>query len=205
MKGLLLISGGFDSPVAGHLMREKNVELTALHFSGQPFVNESAEKKAIKLAKLIGCKKLIIFPFGKIQAEVVNRCRHKYYFIITKRIMFEVAEKIAKTENCDFLITGDNLGQVGSQTLKNMAVINDKVEIKILQPLLSYDKQEIIDKAHEIGTHDASVGPEMCSALGPKHPATGAKKEKIEKEELRLDLTSLLKESFNNITVEDLK
>jgi len=199
MKGLLLLSGGFDSPVAGYLMKEKNVELTALHFSGQPFINDVAEKKAIELAKIIGCKKLIIFPFGKIQGEVVNRCRHKYYFIITKRIMFRIAEDIAKKENCQFLITGDNLGQVGSQTLKNIAVINSSINIDILQPLLSFEKQEIIDKAREIGTYKSSKGPEMCSVLGPKHPATGAKLENIEKEEKRLEIDNLIKESYDNI------
>ncbi|RME54451.1 hypothetical protein D6777_03730 [Candidatus Woesearchaeota archaeon] len=199
MKGLLLLSGGFDSPVAGYLLRRKNVELTALHFSGQPFINDQAEKKAIKLAKIIGCNKIIIFPFGKILGEVVNKCRHKFYFIISKRIMFRVAETLAK--DYDFIVTGDNLGQVGSQTLTNLALINSTIDKMILQPLLGFDKQEIIELAKKIGTYETSCGPEMCSVLGPKHPSTSAKKEVIEKEEARLDIKSLLDQAFANMKV----
>ncbi|MEA3378622.1 MAG: hypothetical protein U9Q69_03190 [Nanoarchaeota archaeon] len=205
MKGLLLLSGGFDSPVAGYLMRKKNVELTALHFSGEPFVKANAKEKAKLLAKKIGCTKIIIFPFGEIQAETVNSCRHRYYFIITKRIMFRIAQKFAEKEGCDFLVTGDNLGQVGSQTLINLSLINSAINIEVLQPLLCFDKQEIINLAKEIGTHDLSIGPEMCSLLGPKHPATRAKKEKIEIEEKKFNIEKLMLKGFEKLKAENLK
>ncbi|MEK6816866.1 MAG: hypothetical protein AABY09_04590 [Nanoarchaeota archaeon] len=205
MKGLLLLSGGFDSPVAGILMRRKNVEISAIHFSGKPFINEATEQKAKVLAKLIRCDRIAIFPFGKIQAEVVKKCRHKLYYIITKRMMFRIAEAFAKENGYDFLVTGDNLGQVGSQTLKNMALINSAVNINILQPLLTFDKQEIINLAKELGTYDASVGPEMCCALGPKHPSTAAKSDLVVSEEARLDTDNLIKEAFQNIETEEIR
>lgn len=205
MKGLLLLSGGFDSPVAGILMRKKNVKISAIHFSGKPFIDEVTEEKAKNLAKLIQCDKIVIFPLGKIQAEVVKKCRHKLYYIITKRIMFRIAETFAKENGYDFLITGDNLGQVGSQTLKNLALINSTVKINIIQPLLTFDKQEIINLAKELGTYEASVGPEMCCALGPKHPATAAKSDLVEREEARLDIGNLIKDAFQNIEAEEIR
>ncbi len=205
MKGLLLLSGGFDSPVAGILMRRKNVEVSAIHFSGKPFVNDATEQKAKNLARLAGCDRIMIFPFGKMQAEVVKKCRHKLYYIITKRIMFRIAESFAKDNGYDFLITGDNLGQVGSQTLKNMALINGAVKINVLQPLLTFDKQEIINLAKELGTYEASVGPEMCCALGPKHPSTAAKLDLVENEEARMEIDGLIKEAYHDIEVEEIR
>jgi len=205
MKGLLLLSGGFDSPVAGILMRRKNVEVSAIHFSGKPFVNDATEQKAKNLARLAGCDRIMIFPFGKMQAEVVKKCRHKLYYIITKRIMFRIAESFAKDNGYDFLITGDNLGQVGSQTLKNMALINGAMKINVLQPLLTFDKQEIINLAKEIGTYESSVGPEMCCALGPKHPSTAAKLDLVENEEARMEIDGLIKEAYHDIEVEEIR
>jgi thiamine biosynthesis protein ThiI len=205
MKGLLLLSGGFDSPVGGALIKKKGVAIVAIHFSGQPFINDQAEKKSIKLAKLIGCEKIIIFPFGKILGEIVRSCKHRFYFIISKRIMFKVAEKIAKMQKFDFLITGDNLGQVGSQTLTNLCLVNSSINMIILQPLLSFDKQEIIDSAKTIGTYETSCGPEMCSVLGPKHPATAAKKESIEKEEQKLNIDEMLDSGFREMHIMDLR
>lgn len=186
-------------------MRKKNVQISAIHFSGKPFVNQDTEEKAKNLARIIKCDKIAIFPLGKIQAEVVKKCRHKLYYIITKRIMFRVAEQFAKDNSYDFLITGDNLGQVGSQTLKNLAIINSTVKINILQPLLTFDKQDIINLAKELGTYDASVGPEMCCALGPKHPATAAKLDLVENEEARLEIDDLTKEAFQNIETEEIR
>src|SRR3989338_174462 len=180
MKGLLLISGGLDSPVAGWIML-KQMELYSVHFSGEPFINKETENKSKALAKMVGCKKFIVVPFGKIQEEVVNKCNHRYYHI-----------------------TGDSLGQVGSQTLSNLTNITRASKMEVLRPLLSYDKIETIDLARKIGTYELSTGPEMCSLLGPKHPATKSKIESIETEESRLDLNSLIAEALKKITEEDL-
>lgn len=191
MKGLLLISGGLDSPVAGWVML-KQMELCAVHFSGEPFINKETELKAKSLAKMIGIKKFIVVPFGKIQEEVANKCNHRYYYVITKRLMLVLAEKLAKINNCGYLVTGDSLGQVGSQTLSNMATITKAAKMEVLRPLLSYDKIETIDLAKKIGTYELSTGPEMCSLLGPKHPATKSTVEIIEEEESKLDLIHLI-------------
>lgn len=198
MKGLLLISGGLDSPVAGWIM-SKQMELCSVHFSGEPFINRETEGKARKLSEIIGIKKFIVIPFGKIQEEVVNKCNHRYYYVITKRVMLMLAEKLAKEENCDYLVTGDSLGQVGSQTLSNMATITRAAKMEVLRPLLSYDKIETINLAKEIGTYELSTGPEMCSLLGPKHPATRSTLEIIEKEESKLDLKSLIQAALEGV------
>jgi thiamine biosynthesis protein ThiI len=115
--------------------------------------------------------------------------------------MWRVAEKIAENEKCDFLVTGENLGQVGSQTLSNLTVIDKSVKMKILRPVLCNDKNETIAMAKKFGTYELSSGPEMCSVLGPKHPATSSTAEVIENEEKKLDLQKLLKQSMENINV----
>ncbi len=204
MKGILLLSGGIDSPVAGKLATDKGVEIVAVHFSLEPFTGRSAEEKAIKIAKAIGIRNVYVVQHGQIHADVVKKTNHKYYYIITRRLMWRVAEKIAEKENCDFLITGENLGQVGSQTLDNLTVIDNAVKIKILRPLLCNDKNEIIKLAKEFGTYDLSTGPEMCTVLGPKHPATKSTEELIKKEEEKLDLQKLLKQSLESIEVREL-
>ncbi len=197
MKGLLLISGGIDSPVAAYLMKKEKIKILPVHFSNKKFVGKEPEEKAAKACKKIGFKKILIADISDILKEVVEKCERKYYFIFLKRIMYILAEKIAKENKCDFLITGENLGQVSSQTLQNLFVINKAIEIPVLRPLIAYDKMEIVDIAKKIGTFEISKGPEMCSILGPKHPATSAKEEIILKEEKKLDLDKLI----NNIDV----
>ncbi|MBW3023223.1 7-cyano-7-deazaguanine synthase, partial [Candidatus Woesearchaeota archaeon] len=144
MKALLLLSGGIDSPVAAYIMKEKGVEIIALHFSLEPFTDDLPERKSKQLCKKLGIKKMYVVKQGDIHAEIVDKCEHRYYYVISRRLMWRVAEKIAEKENCDFLITGENLGQVGSQTLDNMGVVDNAVKMKILRPLLTYDKNEII-------------------------------------------------------------
>jgi len=197
MRGLLLISGGLDSPVAGWIMN-KQMELYSVHFSGEPFVNKEAENKANALAKIAGCKRFLVVPFGKIQEDITNHCEHRLYYIITKRLMLMIAEKLAQKYNCDYLITGDSLGQVGSQTLSNLTNITRAAKMEVLRPLLSYDKNETIELAKKIGTYELSTGPEMCSLLGPKHPATKSSIENLEKEESRLKIDALIKNALEN-------
>ncbi len=201
MKGVLLLSGGFDSPVAGWLMKKKGMELIAVNISLRPFTKESDEEKPKKLAKMIGCKKLYIVPQGEAHAEIVKKCEHRFYYVLTKRLMLRIAEKIAEQEKCDFIITGDNLGQVGSQTLENINVISKATKMTILRPLLTEDKQEIIDLAKKIGTYETSCGPELCSILGPKHPATRTKVEVIEMEEKKIDSDAIVEKSVKDSIV----
>jgi thiamine biosynthesis protein ThiI len=198
MKALALLSGGFDSAVAIYLMKNK-LEIDALHFSLEPFTNDTPEKKSIELCKKLGIKNLYIINHSKEHEEIVNKCDHKYYYIISRRLMYEVAERLAKKLNCDYLLDGCNVGQVSSQTLSNLSVISQVVNIPILRPLLCYDKDQIIKLAKKIGTYELSKGPEMCNVLGPKHPATKSKLEIIEKEEFKINLNKLLEDSLKNV------
>ncbi len=196
MKAILLISGGIDSPVAGWMMKRKGYELIAVHFSGEPFIKRETEDKTKVLAEKIGCTKFISVPFGFLQAEIVNKCKHKYYYIITKRFMLRIAERLMKEEGASAIIMGDSIGQVGSQTVSNMISISKAISTRVSRPLLCFDKQETIDIARTIGTYELSIGPEMCSLLGPKHPATRSKREIIEQEESYLGGKALIEEAI---------
>ncbi len=198
MKALALLSGGFDSPVAIYLMK-KQLEIDALHFSLEPFTNNTPEKKSIELAEKLGIKSLYVINHSKEHEEIVNKCDHKYYYIISRRLMYKVAEESAKKLNCNYLLDGCNLGQVSSQTLSNLSVISRAVNIPILRPLLCYDKDQIIKLARKIDTYEISKGPEMCNVLGPKHPATRSNLEIIEKEESRLDVKKMIENSLNSL------
>ena len=128
--------------------------------------------------------------------EIIKHCQHKYYFVLSKRLMVKIAEKIAEKENCKFLITGENLAQVSSQTLPNLVAITKAVKIPILRPLLTFDKVEIINKAEEIDTFELSKGPEVCDILGPKHPSTNTKPHLMELQEKRVPLDDFIDETI---------
>lgn len=191
-KGLLLLSGGFDSPVAGSLLKAKGIEVLALHFSYEPVTDDASVHKAARLAAHLGIPRLFVVRAGEGFKEVVRLCRHKLYFVITKRLMMRVASEVAEREDCRYLITGESLGQVSSQTLRNLSVIDRASMVPVLRPLIGFDKQEIIDRARAIGTYEISVGPELCDILGPKHPATQARLEDVEREEERLDMARIV-------------
>jgi thiamine biosynthesis protein ThiI len=196
-KALLLLSGGIDSPVAGHLLKKK-LNIDAVHFSIEPFTDDSPEKKSAKLAKLLGIKKLIVINTSKEFSEIVKECNHRIYFVLSKRLMLRIAEELAKKQGYDYLITGESIGQVSSQTLPNLSVIDKAVKIQVLRPLLGYDKNEIIKVANEIGSFESSKGPEVCDKLGPKHPSTNASLDIVLKEEENLDIKKMVKEAIKN-------
>ena len=197
MKAILLLSGGIDSPVAAHLMQRKGYTIiAALHFYNKHLGNINTVDKCEHLCKKLTIKKLIMIPFDEQQAEIVRKCNHRFYYIIQRRLMWRIAEKIAKKENAQYLITGENLAQVASQTLSNMQTTQSAVQISILRPLLCNDKVETIAVAREIDTYEISKGPEVCCLLGPKHPATSSSKDIIEKEEEKIDVKNLIEESL---------
>lgn len=199
-KAIVLLSGGFDSPVAIHLLQDK-LDIIPVHFHQLPLVDESEIEKVKDLAKHLKVKKLYLAPFTPVLKALVEKCNHKHYFILSKIAMFQAAELIAKKEKAPFLITGENLAQVSSQTLSNLTSITKHVSMEILRPLLTFDKQEIIEVAKKIGTYELSKGPEICNLLGPKRPSTRSNPEDIGKELEKLDLRKLLEESLNKAEV----
>ena len=199
-KVLLLLSGGFDSAVSYALMRN-DLDIITVHFDSSSLTGDSALKKVNNLKNILSINKLIIVPFGNVQIEVSKKCRHDLYYVITRRIMYRIAEDIAVKEKCSFLLTGENLAQVASQTLSNMSVIKGAVNIEILRPLLCNDKVETINLARDMGIFEICSGPELCSFLGPKHPATRSDLNLVLKEEKKVDMNSLIKESLENIKI----
>ena len=191
-KGLLLLSGGFDSPVAGHMMQKQGVEVLAVHFSSKLVTDVESEKKSKKLSKILGIKKLFVVDISEALLRFSKECEHKFYFVLMKRLMYRVAERIAESEGCGFLITGENLAQVSSQTLQNLSVLDKAAGMVVMRPLLGFDKDEIIQAAKKIGTYQTSCGPEHCDALGPAHPSTKAKEYFVLKEEGKMDLEKIV-------------
>lgn len=200
LKGVILISSGIDSPVAAYLMLNKGVELIAVHFDNQPLVNnlplEKTKSLVRHLAKITNKKiRLYAVSHGKNQVEAIKMCNPRYRCIICRRLMFRIAEKIAKKEKCNFLVTGENLAQVASQTLINMAAASEAVKMTILRPLLCNDKEETIKIAKEIGTYEISIQAGMCCSAVPNHPATRASLEDVKREENRMNIKKLVEES----------
>ena len=190
--GLLLLSGGFDSPVAGSMVLASGRTLDAVHYTMEPFTDDASVHKARDLARRLGLRRLIVIPLGEDLAEFTRKCGHRYYFILLKRLMVRVAERVAKNVDATFLVTGENLGQVSSQTLSNLTVIDQVATMPIVRPVMGLDKQEIVDYAKRIATYETSRGPELCDLLGPKHPATHSSAGDILLEEAKLDVEALV-------------
>ena len=206
VKALSLISSGIDSPVATYLMIQKGIEVLGIHFDNQPFTDERPREKTIKLlthiSNLTGKSiKLYIINHGKIQSEFMKNTERRYGCIFCRRMMFRVSEKIAELEGCKYLITGENMGQVASQTLDNMAVTDNAVKIPILRPILTNDKQETIDFAKKIGTYEISIEKGICCHAVPKNPATLGKIEFAEKEEKKVDVESLIRNAVESAEI----
>lgn len=202
-RGLLLLSGGFDSPVAGRMLQRVGCEVGAVHFDQQPFTDASPEGKARALAATLGVKELFVAPAGAPFSTFANQCQHRHYFVLMKRFMLRAAERLAQEKGYDFLITGESLGQVSSQTLPNLSTIDAAVAMPVVRPLLAFDKVEIIALARDIGTHDISVGPEHCDALGPKYPSTALHRAEVEADEAKVDYGALLAWTAQNTRREE--
>jgi thiamine biosynthesis protein ThiI len=198
-RAMLLLSGGIDSPVAGHLLQAQGMELEAVHFSLEPFTDDSPERKAVALARALGIRKLLVVPAGPLFAEFTKHADERLYFVLSKRLMMRVASELARRRGCAFIATGENLGQVSSQTLQNLTSIDRASPLPVLRPLLAYDKIETIRIAERIGTFEISKGPEMCDVLGPKYPATSASLARVEKEEARVDVADLVKRAVEGV------
>lgn len=201
-KALLLMSGGIDSPVAGKLAIENGYKIYAIHFSQEPFTDSTPKLKSIALCKLLGLKEIIIVNAGEEFKEIADNSYREYYFILIKRFMMKVSELIAEEKKIDYLITGESIGQVSSQTLSNLNTINQSTKIEILRPVLFKNKQEIIDLSKKYEYFETSKGPEMCDALASGNPRTQSTIEQILKEEEKCNMNQLVKRTLRKITIE---
>ena len=175
-KGLLMLSGGIDSPVAGYLALKRGVRIEALYFESPPHTSEAAKNKVISLArelsKYSGYVKLHIVNFTKIQEAILKNCPHEYLITIMRRMMYRISESIAKRNNCKIIVNGESIGQVASQTLTSMAAINEVTKMPVIRPVACLDKLDIIDIAKQIETYEISIQPyeDCCTIFVPDHP-----------------------------------
>jgi tRNA uracil 4-sulfurtransferase len=196
-KAVALISSGIDSPVASWMMVQKGVEVIGLHCSNSPLSDSKSKDITVRMCGRVGIKKLYIVDYGAtVQEEIAKSCFPNLACVLCKRFMFRIAERIAEKEGCCCIITGDNLGQVASQTLENMAVVSKSVSIPVIRPLLCNDKQETIDIARRIGTYEIGLERHPPCRFVPKSPATKASISKVEAEEGKLDVEGMVKNAL---------
>lgn len=197
-KGMILLSGGIDSPVAAWMMAKRGMLLEAVHFHSYPYTSERAQEKVEDLAKILagycGRFKMHAINLLPIQEQIVQNCPEEETTILVRRFMMRIAERMAQEKGADMLITGENLGQVASQTAEALVVTDASVTMPVMRPLIAMDKVEIMEKAKEIGTFETSIMPyeDCCTVFLPKHPVTKPKLEKIIESESRLDVDALV-------------
>lgn len=202
-KALLMLSGGIDSPVAAYEIMKRGIEVEAVHFASPPYTSEAAKGKVIELAKLVsvyqGQMKVHILNFTELQLAIYKTAGDPYAVTLMRRMMFRLAERVAKENKCLVLATGESIGQVASQTLESMVCINDVVHMPVIRPLVCYDKVEIIDLARRIGTYETSILPyeDCCTIFDPKNPVTKPSIEKAEHFESQFDYEKMLDECLS--------
>ena len=201
-KALLLLSGGIDSPIAGIVAKENNFDLIAIHFSQTPFTDSTPEKKSIASAKKLGLGELIIVEAGEELKNIADKTFREYYFVLMKRFFVKVSEKVAKKNKVKFLLTGESLGQVSSQTLSNLNTINLATRVEILRPLLFLDKQDIIDMSKKNDFYNISTGKEMCDALASGKPKTITHINDVLQEERKCKMDELVESALKKIRIE---
>lgn len=200
-----LLSGGIDSPVSTYMIARRGVRLIPVHFFSFPYTSEQAKEKVVELATLLTdyCGKMTIevVPFTHIQEEIRDKCPEEYFTLIMRRFMMRLAEKIAVYYGAGAIVTGENLGQVASQTMEAMAVTRVVTTLPIVQPLIGFDKEEIVRLARKIGTFGTSILPyeDCCTVFTPRHPRTKPKLKDVEAVEAALDVEALVEEAFNGI------
>ena len=177
-RAMCLLSGGIDSPVSSYMIAKRGVEIEAVHFFSYPYTSQLAKDKVLELARLVtrysGKMTVNVVPFTEIQEAIRDNCPEEFFTLIMRRFMMEISAAIAKQDGCGALVTGENLGQVASQTMEAMAVTGAVVDIPIFMPLVGMDKEEIVTIARRIGTLDTSILPyeDCCTVFTPKHPKT---------------------------------
>lgn len=210
-RGLLMLSGGIDSPVAGYMTIKRGVELYYLYFESRPHTSIEARNKvrdlARKLEKYNTNGKLMVVNFTKIQETIYKNLDTTYLITIMRRMMYRIAERVAKKNKCLAIVNGESVGQVASQTLASMIAVNDVTNYPILRPLCSFDKLDIIEISKKIDTYDISILPyeDCCTVFVPRHPVINPNLKHIYSEEAKIDFDTLINEAVNTIEVVDLK
>ena len=208
-KGMLLLSGGIDSPVAGYMIAKRGVSIDAVYFHAPPYTSERAKQKVVDLAKIIsaytGPIKLHIVNFTDIQLYIYDKCPHDELTIIMRRYMMRIAEHFAKEENALGLITGESIGQVASQTMKSLAATNEVCTMPVYRPLIGFDKSEIVEIAEKIDTYETSILPfeDCCTIFVAKHPVTKPNLNIIKRSEQNLEekIDELVKTAIDTVEV----
>jgi thiamine biosynthesis protein ThiI len=204
-KALLLISGGIDSPVAGYLAMKRGVELDAVHFWSYPITSERSKDKVIRLAQALRGYdprlRLFIAPFTGIQTAIMEKCPERYRVIVMRRMMMRVACRLAVRTGALAVFTGENVGQVASQTLESLGAIEDAASMPVLRPLVCFDKVETVALARKIGTYDLSILPyeDCCTVFVPKHPVIKPRLEDVREAEGGLDVEGLVEDCARSV------
>ena len=210
-KGLLLLSGGIDSPVAGCMMAKRGVGISAIHFEAPPYTSERAlmkvERLAEKMSEYCGRIDFYTVPFTKIQEEIRNNCPEDYFTLIMRRLMMEIAQRIAEKNGIQALITGESLGQVASQTMAAMVTTDAVCRMPVFRPCIGLDKKEIIDISYRLGTFEISIEPyeDCCTVFTPRHPRTKPTLSDVEEAQNRFDFEELINEAVENTRVKTIR
>ena len=210
-KALLLLSGGIDSPVAGYRMARRGVHIAAIHYVSPPYTSERAQLKletlCQKLTPYCGSIGFFCVPFTKFQEAIKKNCPEEYFTIIMRRLMMEIAQRIAKQDGCLALITGESVGQVASQTMQALACTDAVATIPVFRPLIGMDKTEIVETARKIDTFETSTLPyeDCCTVFTPRHPKVRPNLEDVERAQNRFDFEPLLEEAVAQTTLKVFK
>lgn len=205
-KAMLLLSGGIDSPVAGHMTAKRGVFLSAVYFETPPYTGDAAKDKVVRLAKTLkpwcGAINLFTISLTGVQEALYKNCREEYFTLLLRRFMMRCAAELAKREDCIALVTGESIGQVASQTLPALAVTDDAAgELPVIRPLIALDKEEIVVRSRQIGTFDTSILPyeDCCAMFTPKHPKTNPALSEVLAEEAKVDVAALTAEAMGTL------
>ncbi len=204
-RAMCLLSGGIDSPVAAYMIAKRGVEVECVHFFSYPYTSQLAKDKVLELARLVtrycGRMTVNVVGFTKIQEAIRDNCPEEFFTLIMRRFMMEISQRIAMDDGCGALITGENLGQVASQTMQAMAVTGAVVDIPVFMPLIGMDKEEIVTIARKIGTLETSILPyeDCCTVFTPKHPKTKPTLSQLLHAERKLDREALIQDALQNV------